>query len=327
MTRASSRRRLWAFVAVVGLFALILGWWVVFFSGQGSRLVERLESQGAQLDAEQALMVREAADGAVRMLVFEGLFLGLLFMAGLFLVLRSLRQEVLLYRQRRNFLSAVTHELKSPIASARLYLESLQLERVPEGKRGLYLERAREELDRLRDLVDHLLETARAASGETEQAREAFDLAELTRRTVQDMAEREAVDVQVEFNTAEPVLVDADPRSVRTILGNLFSNAVKYGGDPPRLAVSVANGGGTGRLRVRDFGPGVSGREPQSLFEPFARGENELVREQPGVGLGLFLVAELAKANGGSVEAANAQDGSGFAVEVCLPLARRGGAA
>ncbi|HEX6881908.1 MAG TPA: ATP-binding protein, partial [Planctomycetota bacterium] len=106
---------------------------------------------------------------------------------------------------------------------------------------------------------------------------------------------------------------------LETILRNLLANAAKYATPPGRVRVAVATTEREALLTVRDFGPGVQG-DPAVLFEPFTRGEGPLVSSRPGVGLGLYLVSELARALGGRVGARNAAP-SGFEVELRLPLA------
>jgi len=319
----ASRQTLTLYGGVVGLFALILGWWMFFFSEQGAVLVDRLDEGGANLTPVQVKVVTEAADATMRMLLFEGAFLLLLLVAGVLLIVRSMRHEVVLHRQRRDFLSAVTHELKSPIASARLYIESLLLNRVPSEKRTHYLERAREDLGRLAEMTDHLLDTARTASGRRELDLEVLDLAEVVRQEVSRYTDREVDPVTLEVSARDPVYVRADRDALATILRNLFTNARKYGGESARARVIVKNGDGRAHLVVRDFGPGVPSGDPKILFGPFVRGGDELVRSRPGVGLGLYLVAELARAHGGDVEARNAKKGQGFAVDVSLPVISR----
>jgi len=116
------------------------------------------------------------------------------------------------------------------------------------------------------------------------------------------------------------VLVEADSAAIETILRNLLANAAKYAVGSERVQIRVERDGREARLSVRDFGPGVSGH-PAKLLEPFVRGDGPLVASQPGVGLGLYLVAELAHALGGRAEARNAAEGHGFEVAVRLPLA------
>ena len=314
-----ARRTIIAYWGVVVLFSLVLGWWLVFFSRQGSMMIQRLERSGAELNAVQAAMVRDLSDRSTRMLLFEGGFLVLLLFAGVLIVLSSMRREVLLARQQKDFLSAVTHELRSPIASALLHIESLKLDRVPQEKRARYLDNVHEDLKRLSELVNRLLATARATTGRVELVLERFDLGEFVERTMNRLTQDEGDRVDVSLDLPRGIQVDADGDALETILRNLYGNALKYGGNPARVRVDVRRENGAARISVRDWGPGV-GQQIGKLFDPFVRGANEIVESRPGVGLGLYLVAELTRSLGGDVRARNPEDG-GFAVEVTLPLA------
>jgi len=307
---------------VVGVFVLMLSWWLVFFLRQGTLLVDRADAAGAQLTAAQATAVRAASHQSLRMFLFEGSFLLVGLAAGVWLVLRSMRREIVLARQQREFLSAVTHELRTPLSSARAALQSLTLGRVPEDKRSRYLANTEADLERLSELVERVLESARVSTGRVRLAFERLDLAEFAPRALRRLNEGYALDLEVD--APRPVPVSADPSALETILRNLLANAAKYAADPGRLRVRVDAAGREAQLIVRDFGPGVPG-DPAELLEPFSRGDGPLVKSQPGVGLGLFLVDQLVRALGGHVEARNAREGgSGFEVEVRLPLAVEG---
>lgn len=317
------RQTLLLYGAVVGLFALILGWWVVFFLGQGDVLVKRVQEQDAGLTEAQAALVRDAALRSSRMFFFEGAFLVLLLLAGVVLVLRSLRQEAQLYKRQRDFLSSITHELRSPIASARLFLESLLLDRVPEGKKSKYLRSAHRDLDRLNDVIDNLISSATRSAKTDRGPRGRIDLGECTAGTVARVIEGDDRDVELALHCDDEVLVDAHPAEIETIVRNLVSNALKYGGDPPRIDVRVEPVDGCASVSVRDYGPGLQGAKPSQIVNAFERGDSELVKTRPGVGLGLYLVAELAREIGGELRAGNADDGGdGFAAHVRLPLAK-----
>ncbi len=303
---------------VVATLTLILAWWVVFFVRQGGVLVERADRAGAALSAAQATAVREAAQQSLRMFLYEGGFLFLVFLAGVVLMLRAMRREVLLARAQREFLSAVTHELRTPLASARLAIQSLALGRVAAEKRERYLANAEADLARLSELVERVLETSRISSGRARLTLERLDLSELVARRARTLATEVAPQLALELAASEPVLVDADAAAIETILRNLLANAAKYAAESGRVQVRVERAGREARLLVRDFGPGIRG-DAAKLFEPFVRGNGPLVSSQPGVGLGLYLVAELARAHGGRAEARNAAEGGGFEVEVRLP--------
>jgi len=307
---------------VVGIFALMLSWWIVFFVRQGSVLVSRADQAGANLTPAQAAAVKSAAHESLRMFLFEGGFLLLAFSAGVWLVVRSMRREVLVARQQHDFLSAVTHELRTPLASASLAIQSLRLGRVSAEKREHYLTNAASDLDRLGELVERVLESARVSSGSARLTLERLDLAEFTERTARALVGADDPALRLEITARGPVPVQADATALETILRNLIANARKYGGTPGRLRVRVTSEGREAALEVRDFGPGITHTKPERLFDPFVRGEGELVKSRPGVGLGLFLVAELVRALGGRVSARNAtEEGTGFLVEVRLPLA------
>jgi signal transduction histidine kinase len=314
-----SRRALVLYGIVVSTLTLMLAWWIVFFVRQGAVLVERANRAGAALGEAQAEAVREAARQSLRMFLFEGSFLFLAFLAGVVLMLRAMRREVVLARQQREFLSAVTHELRTPLSSARLAIQSLALGRVSPEKRERYLANAGADLARLSELVERVLQTARVSSGRARVARERMDLAEVVAVRARALAAEVAPGLALELATGESVPVAADGTALETILRNLLANAAKYAAEPGRVQVRVERAQDEARLVVRDFGPGVAG-DAERLFEPFVRGDGPLVKSQPGVGLGLFLVAELARALGGRAEARNAAEGGGFEVEVRLPL-------
>jgi signal transduction histidine kinase len=309
---------LWLYGAVVALLGLMLAWWTVFFVRQGTLLVARANEAGAALSAAQAEAVREAAQRSLRMFLYEGAFLLVALAGGVVLVLRALRREVKLAHSQREFLSAVTHELRTPLASARLAIQSLALGRVAPEKRARYLANAEADLARLAELVERVLETARVATARARLRLERLDLAEFTSSRARELAAPHALELELETRTSVPV--EADAAALETILRNLVANAAKYATGSTRLAITVERAGGEASLIVRDFGPGVAG-DPARLFEPFERGSGPLVASRPGVGLGLYLVAELARALGGRVSARNAATGGGFEVELRLPLA------
>jgi signal transduction histidine kinase len=316
------RRKLYTYLAVVGLYGVVFGWWMVFFFRQADYLLRRIERMGVQLSSEQVEALRAASDESMRMFLFEGTFLGVMLAASVGLVWRSLHREISLHRQQRNFLSAVTHELKSPLASARLYVESLQLGRVPDEKRARYLTHALEDLDRLRHMVEDLLQSARLASAGPKVEPERMDLARFAREQVTRIVTEETHGRgKVQIQADEPVPVEFDPDALDTVVRNLVSNAVKYAGAEQELEVRARRHGSHAVLSVRDHGPGLGGADPQEIFEPFARGGDENVRTRPGVGLGLYIVRELARAHGGNVRAHDAE-GGGFQVDISLPLGR-----
>lgn len=316
----SVRRTLTAYGVIVALYALLVGWWVVFFTQESGWLARNMQAAGAELSPAQMDVMRSVSARAGRMFLYESLFVGALMVGSSWLVLRALRRETALARQQRNFLSAVTHELRSPIASARLYIESMQLGRADPARTERYLRHAHEDLGRLAHIVDDLLEGRRLAERGVQLAPEPTDLSALVTREVERLRPVHApagAGLLLEAPAAVPLR--ADPAAVARIVDNLVSNAVKYGGPQPQVQVSVRAEGALAVLEVRDHGAGLQGADAAAIFEPFVRGGDESVRTRQGVGLGLYFVRELVRAHGGRVTATDQLPGGGTRVRVELP--------
>lgn len=316
-----TRRLLRLYGLVLLLYAALAGWWVYFFSQESAWIVEHVRAAGGELTPEQVARLREVTAGNARMFLFESGFLfALLFGSGL-LVFRALRREEALVRQQGNFLSAVTHELRSPVASARLYIESLQLGRVDPERRERYLRNALEDLQRLSDTIDELLQGRRLLERGLALHPEPLELRAHVGRTLERLATLHApAGATLEADVPQDVPVLADPVALDRILDNLVSNGVKYGGERPRVVVAARRHGRWGELSVRDHGPGLQGADKARIFEPFVRGGEESVRTRPGVGLGLFIVRELARMHGGDVSVEDGLAGGGLRFTVRLPL-------
>ncbi len=316
------RRPLRVYGLIVFFYAVLLTWWVYFFAHLGEQLIERMEAGGTPLSDAQRVTLVDAGDEAMRMFVFEGGFLGLLVLLSVWLVMRSVQREVVLARQQRNFVSAVTHELRSPLASARLYIDSILMRRTDERKTDRYLRHARQDLERLGRMVEDILLTRRMAESGVDVEPEVADLDAQTRAELErlhDLHEERGVTIALE--SPGPLLARVDPIAYGQVLDNLVSNAAKYGGDGSTVEVELSADGVFVVLEVRDHGPGLQGADPLRLQEPFVRGGDEQVRTRPGVGLGLYIVRELVRAHGGDVSLEDGLPGGGTRARVTFPAA------
>ncbi len=319
----TTRRMLQVYWGGLALVLLLLTWWIVFFWHQGDFLMARVANSGESLSSTQQAAVRAAAHETMRMFVAEGMFLVLLLLGGMLLILRAMQRELVAHRQHKDFLSAVTHELRSPIASARLYLESILLGRASGEKTQRYLKHAKEDLDRLNEQVDALLAAARVRRASPDVAPQTLDIAPHVKNCVEHIQQAGLPPgARLDCFADGEALAIADAHAVSAIVTNLVSNSLKYGGDPARVEVRVATRDERVELSVRDFGPGLRGADAQSIFKPFVRGKDDGVQMLPGTGLGLYMVAELARALSGDVCAEDPLDGGGLCIRVRLPLAR-----
>ena len=266
--------------------------------------------------------VLEEHDSHVRMFLSEGGFFLAMVLLGATLIFRTMRREVLLIRQQANFLAAVTHELKSPLASIRLYTETMQLREGTREARQRYLAAMRADIDRLEALVGNLLAVARLEAGqfvlhpiEVELGRE---VANLVRAAEEDMQARGA---PLRLSpAAEALPVRVDPGALETVLRNLLDNAAKYNADSHGVEVRLGREGRLATVSVVDGGIGLPPGEADKIFQRFYRVGDEMVRQTEGSGLGLYLVQSLVEGSGGDVSAHSDGPGKGCTFKVRLRL-------
>ncbi|NOZ78240.1 MAG: HAMP domain-containing histidine kinase [Acidobacteria bacterium] len=242
----------------------------------------------------------------ILMVVSEGSFFALLIFVMMGLLWISLRRELELERQHQNFLSAITHELKSPLASVRLSLETLLRRRADEATAKRFLEHALEDTERLGNLVEKVLEVTRYATGRRAITLDIDSLSFIVEETVAAFTRRAAatqVDIRTEIEPGIFARVDREAFSIA--LSNLLENALKYGGDPPVIRVGLHARERQTTLTVEDNGHGIPEADIPLIFDQFFRSGDEMTRTASGTGLGLFLVKAIITAHHGTVGVAS----------------------
>lgn len=215
-----------------------------------------------------------------------------------------------LNRRQSNFIDAVTHELKSPIASLKLYLQTMTRHNVGAAQQAEFHEIMLDDVERLDLLIDHLLEAARIERGaESEQASE-VDLAELlTKVGIAACVRYKRPPETVQIRCPE-ILLSAPPIQAEILFRNLIDNAIKYGGTPPKVRVQArmsTDAIGEVMVSVCDNGAGIPTNLRRKVFGRFVRLGNELERSKPGTGLGLFLARNVTHALGGRIDIVDAE--------------------
>ena len=268
--------------------------------------------------------LQQRHDALIRMFFAEGGFFCLLTGIGAWLVLRTLQYETSLMHRQHNFLSAVTHELKSPLASLRLYADTLSLRDPPKPKREEYLENMKVDIDRLTNLVGNLLAVASLDTGSITVFEEDLDLSTVVRRCIEPVQKALAsrglvLNLQI---PSEPVPVRCDPAAMCTVVRNLLDNAAKYGNGQP-IDLEIAARDQVATLQVRDHGMGLSAGECERIFHKFYRVGDEMVRQTEGSGLGLYLARALLQHSQGTITATSQGSNQGATFVVTLPLGQR----
>jgi signal transduction histidine kinase len=242
-----------------------------------------------------------------------------LVLVGVVLYLLISIKEIRLNRRQSNFIDSVTHELKSPIASLKLYLQTLSRRNVDEERQADFYRFMLEDVERLDSLINHMLDAARLDQQPVE-AESDVELAELLRSCASTACLRYHLSPEIVQLNVEPALVRARPMDLEMIFRNLIDNAIKYADREPRVEIeSRARGGDSVVTRISDNGRGIPQALRRKVFGRFVRLGNELERSRTGTGLGLFIVRNLVKRLGGQVAVRDRAPQPGTIFEVQLP--------
>ncbi|MDP6555338.1 MAG: HAMP domain-containing sensor histidine kinase [Pirellulaceae bacterium] len=242
-----------------------------------------------------------------------------LVLVGVVMYLALSVKEINLNRRQSNFIDAVTHELKSPIASLKLYLQTLHRRQVSAEEQANFHRYMLEDVERLDDLINHLLDAAKLSKPAIDSEMEDLELAELLPLWVDELRIRyrfpnEAVHVQ-----AEPCVVRARSVDLAMIFRNVIDNAFKYASDPAEIeVVSQLNDENRVVTLIKDNGAGIPRRLRHRIFHRFFRMGVELQREKPGTGLGLYIVHTLVRRMKGRIRVRDRDDGPGTMFEITL---------
>jgi len=300
---SATRRPKWPHVTTgVGLIVVAVALWV-----------------GWQILGSSAASARDL--GTLRLVVYVfGTLLFLLLIGGLVLIVLLLLREVRLNERQSNFVSAVTHELKTPVASLRLYLDTLQLRELNDERRQEFYRTMRDDIDRLNATINDILEAAMYTDRRVENP-QPVDLAQLAQHAIQLTRTRNQLPVPaIRFAGPDSLFVRGDPRGLETALLNLLDNAVKYSRDSVDVEVRLRrNSRGGAELKVCDHGIGMSRAHQLLVFNRFYRIGAEVRRSRTGTGLGLFIVRSVVEGHGGSVFAESPGPDRGTTITVRLP--------
>jgi len=256
-------------------------------------------------------------------------FLGVIFFGaistGLVLNTIFLLREIRRNEQHDSFINAVTHELKTPIASIRLYLQTLQHRDVDEAQRREFYRRMLDDTDRLLGTVEQVLKAGVAGHKKSSRERVAIDFGDLVRECVEvartgHHLQPQALRFESMAENGGGASVIGDREELRTAVANLLDNAIKYSGDQVDVSIRIERPDEKHvRLSIRDHGVGIPPGELKSVFKRFYRVSDRSLAHIKGTGLGLFIVRAIAKKHGGRAFAQSQGEGQGTTVVVELP--------
>jgi signal transduction histidine kinase len=259
-------------------------------------------------------------------LAILGVIFFVLLIAGMVLNTIFLVREIRRNEQHDSFINAVTHELKTPVASIRLYLQTLQARELDESKRREFYRIMLEDSDRLLQTIEQVLRAGSSGSRFRRIATSRVDLSEIARESVQLARTRfhldgDALAYDDRVNGERPWVL-GDPEELKAAVWNLIDNAVKYSPAEVRIRVTVEEtDDGKVAVRVADSGVGISRAELKRIFRRFYRIPASVALRTKGSGLGLFIVRSVARKHGGRAFAESEGSGRGSTFTLLLPRA------
>jgi two-component system sensor histidine kinase SenX3 len=252
-----------------------------------------------------------------------GILLFALIIAGIIVYTVFLVMEIHRNEEHDTFINAVTHELKTPLASIRLYLDTLKTRPVADAQRQQFYDVMLADVDRLRHTVDQVLKAGVVREKQRAAIRTPLDMGLLARECVDLAVTRHHLQpgaIALEAHDGGSLLVRGDAEELRTVITNLLDNAVKYSSGDVRVTVSLAAPApDTIWVRVQDRGVGIPRKQLKRIFNRFYRVQARGIRQVKGTGLGLYIVRTIARAHGGRVFAQSEGEGRGATFTVELP--------
>jgi two-component system sensor histidine kinase SenX3 len=244
--------------------------------------------------------------------------------SGVVLNTTFLVREIRRNAQHDAFINAVTHELKTPVASIRLYLQTLLTREVDEAKRAEFYDIMLEDSDRLLSTIEQVLRTGRVGPSNRKLNVGPIDLAGIVEECLARARTIHRVPAEsLNYAAGPAVKIMGDMDEVRAAVSNLIDNAVKYSGPEVNVTVETANLDGKYiSVRVKDQGPGIPKTELKQIFKRFYRVPGPLATRVKGTGLGLYIVRSVAKRHGGRAWAESEGPGRGSTFVLQLPIAK-----
>ncbi len=302
---------LFTFIAIQLIWVVLLIFWIVWFLKSHRRLRDLASKYSPEL----------LQGGIDWFILVEGILLLAAILAGVYIIFLFWQRQAALYRAQRNFIAQVTHELKSPLASLQLHLETIRRRQPPPQKLQTFVDTMLGDAARLGTLIDNLLSASRLEQRGMRLNLQVTDLSEFMAgyfRPHQFSLPR-AGTMQLEI--APGIHAPIDQEGLETAFRNLLENAILYSDGPPRLRIALYRDGTWAHLEFQDSGKGIEKRHRKKVFNLFyrIRPRGETIR---GSGLGLFIVRAMVKLHGGKVWLESGGPGTGTNFHIQLPLER-----
>lgn len=260
--------------------------------------------------------------------LLEGCVLMLMILTGVYVIFIYWNKQARLNRLQSNFVSSVSHELKSPLASIQLYLETLKYQDVSQEEVREFVETMLTDTERLSGLIDNILESSRSDPKNIQSQFQPVDIGPFIREVVEghqrQLKERQC---EVSIEIMNRAYLNIDPRAMRMVFNNLIGNALRYSPKGTPLTIRVENDRKYCRIQFIDKGFGLNKKDIKKIFKKFYRVQDRETHHIEGAGLGLFISSEILKNHKGRIQVESEGSGKGSVFTVSLPLNMKGASA
>lgn len=299
-----------ALIAIQLVWITLVVFWIYWFIGK-----QREFSELAKKYSPELIGIRFNW-----LVMIEGLAMLGVILAGVYIIFAYWKKQSELYDNQRNFITLVTHELKSPLASIQLHLETIRLRRPTEDRLDAFVGTMLSDTERLHYLINNLLMTARLEQRRRPGERRLINASTMLEEYVQRERSKLPQGGSITLDVEPDIKIQVIPEEMGIVMRNLFENAVLYSPGSPEISVTLAREGNNVRLSMRDKGRGLDKKELKKVLEKFYRvkPEGENVR---GTGLGLHIVQTIIRGYGGSVKVESEGLGLGCTVTLTMPIA------
>jgi len=271
-----------------------LGWWYYELDQQNDQMLAYQQEQiqkgfGGNVTLAEAI---DAHDRNAKQFIGEGMTFLIFTVLGAIFVYAAVRRQIRYHLQQKNFMLAVTHELKTPIAVTKLSLETMKRHQLSEEKQQKLLGDAINETERLDMLCNNILLSSQMESGGYQSNKQEFNCSNMTHLAVGSFAKRYP-SRKFEINIPNEVFAFGEEFLIRLVLNNLIENAIKYTPSNTPITVALAENNQEIIISVADLGNGIADKDKSKVFEKFYRLEDEQIRKTKGTGLGLYLSSKI----------------------------------
>lgn len=297
-------------------------WWEVLLVKQSNEIIKEKQNLVALSTTNFDTILKDIEEleskknKRVYMIVGEGTVFMLILLFGIIKVRSSIKKEIELNEQQKNFILSVSHELKTPIAASKLQIQTLLKHELNRDKQIELLSNALEETERLNKLVENVLTVNQLSNKNISFHKEDFNCSELIELTVKRYFSNFVINKTLKLNIEDNIYLKADKDLIQSVVINLIENAIKYSFEEVNIVLNLKKENNKIVFEIGDNGIGISAFEKEKIFEKFYRSGNEDTRKTKGTGIGLFLVKSICDLHHASISVLpNQPKGSVFKIE------------